>query len=256
MTRHHRHEHHSRHHKSGASHETSSKSGEKASESKYTYGCWVGTPTSYTGQTLQQDKSPHIAIKFTSGSGSQTYEAEVNVASTSKDTELVYWMDNNWTHPLTTTLKSLPEGFNAASTTDGTGLSLDFIRTSPALLSFPAGQVVQDDDSSDVANNILDKLEPIVKEAIAAKATMYVFGRSYGTGIDDIHMNQGNTGDYENAVGVDGALVFYYNNKFQAVFTAFATQEVPTDDTTGAPTSSAKALDTIATGGSSSTTTS
>lgn len=242
MTRHHHHQ------------KASARPGEKATSSSDKYGCWKGTPISYSGQTLQQDKSPHLTIKFTSGTSGKTYEAQVNVASTEKETELVYWMDQNWSHPITKTLTSLSEDFHEATTTDGTGLSLDFIRTSPALVDFSAGRVVQDDDSSDTANNILDQLEPIVKAAIAAKATMYIFGRDYNTGIDDVHMNQGNTGNYENAVGTDGALIFHYptgNQQFEAIFLAFATQEVPTNDQTGKPEAGAKALDTIAQGGSS-----
>jgi len=219
------------------------------------YGCWVGTPISYTGQTLEQDKSPHITLNFTDGtSNNKTFQAQINVASTEKDTELVYWLNNNWSHPITETLTSLSEGFHEATTTDGTGLSLDFLRTTPALVDFSAGQVVQDSDSSD-SNDILGDLEPIIKSAIAAKATVYIFGRDYQTGIDDIHMNQGNTGDFENAVGTDGALIFHYptgDQQFVAVFLAFATQEIPTNDQTGAPASGAKALETIAMGGSSS----
>lgn len=236
-------------------HKTSTRPGERVKASSDKYGCWKGTPISYSGQTLQQDKSPHLTIKFTSGDSDKTYEAQVNVASTEKETELVYWMNRNWNHPITKTLTSLSEGFHGATTTDGTGLSLDFIRTSPALVDFSAGRIVQDDDSSDAANNILDQLEPIVKSAIAAKAKMYIFGRDYNTGIDDVHMNQGNTGNYENAVGTDGALIFHYptgEQQFEAVFLAFATQEVPTNDQTGKPEAGAKALETIAKGGSSS----
>jgi len=247
MTRHHHSSHH--HGKSGGK---SARPGERASTSSDKYGCWKGTPISFTGQTLEQDKSPHITLKFSDGTS--TIEAQINVASTTKDTEIVYWLNNNWSHPLTQTLTSLSEGFHEATTTDGTGLSLDFIRTTPALVDFSTGQVVQDSDSSE-SNDILGDLEPIINSAIAAKANVYIFGRDYGTGIDDIHMNQGNTGNFENGVGIDGALIFQYptgDQQFVAVFLAFAEQEVPTDDQTGAPTASAKALETIAMGGSSS----
>jgi uncharacterized protein YukJ len=252
---HHRGYHHSRSQQGSSTHETSTynKRGDKTSASSDKYGVWKGTPLSYTGQTLEQDRSPHITLKFDDGSG-KTVEANINVASTSKDTELVYWMNRAWSHPVTTTLTPLSSGFHQATTTDGTGLSLDFLRTAPALVDFSAGQILQDSDSSTTANNILDQLEPIIKDAIAAKATVYIFGRDYGTGIDDVHMNQGNTGDYENAVGTDGALVFHYptgDQHFEAVFLAFASQEVPTDDSTGAPASNAKALDTLVTSGSS-----
>jgi len=252
MTRHrssHHHPHH--HHKSGGG---NTKTGERASASSDKYGCWKGTPISYTGETLEQDKSPHITLKFSDGTSNKTIEAQINVASTSNDTEIVYWLNSNWSHPITETLTPLSEGFHEATTTDGTGLSLDFLRTTPALVDFSAGQVVQDSNSSE-SNDILSQLEPVIKAAIAAEATAYIFGRDYGTGIDDIHMNQGNTGNFENAVGIDGALIFQYptgDQQFVAIFLAFAEQEVPTDDQTGAPASGAKELGTIAMGGSSS----
>lgn len=65
-------------------------------------------------------------------------------------------------------------------------------------------------------------------------------------------MNQGNTGNYENAIGTEDVLIFLYssgNQHFEDVFLAFAGQEVPTDDKTGAPAADAKALDTVAKGG-------
>lgn len=261
MVRLHRHEHYRGYHREKKSDRSSStnespssdKRGDKYTSSSDKYGVWKGTPTSYSGQTLEQDSSPHITLKFDDGTG-KTVEANINVASTSKDTELVYWLNRTWSHPVAKTLTPLSSGFHQATTTNGTDLSLDFLRTTPLLVDFNSGQLVQDSDSSEMANNILDQLEPIIKDAIAAKATVYIFGRDYGTGIDDVHMNQGNTGDYENAVGTDGALIFHYptgDQHFEAVFLAFASQEVPTDDTTGVPAADAKALDTIAKGGSS-----
>lgn len=167
------------------------------------------------------------------------------MASTSKETNLIYWVNRSWTHPLTATLSALTSDFHQATTTDGTGLSLDFLRTSPALLNIDAGQIVQDSDTSK-SNDILSELEPIIKDAIADKASVYIFGRDYKTGIHDVHMNQGNTGSFANAVGVDGALIFGYSDEhFEAVFLAFAEQEVPTDAQSGAPTKDAKALSTL-----------
>lgn len=254
MARHYRHKHHRGHHAHASAHDSSDTRGDASSSSGDRYGVWKGTPISYSGQTLEQDRSPHITLSFDDGTG-KTVEANINVASTSRDTELVYWLHRTWSHPVTKILTALSAGFHQATTTDGTGLSLDFLRTKPALVDFSAGQVLQDSDATDTTSNILDQLEPIIKDAIAAKATVYVFGRDYGTGIDDVHMNQGNTGNYQNAVGTDGALIFHYptgDQHFEAVFLAFATQEVPTDDQTGKPDANAKALDTLAMGSKSS----
>lgn len=54
-------------------------------------------------------------------------------------------------------------------------------------------------------------------------------------------------------MGEDGALLFHYvtgDSHFEAVFLAFASQEVPTNDQTGAAESNSTALDQIAKGGS------
>jgi uncharacterized protein YukJ len=68
-------------------------------------------------------------------------------------------------------------------------------------------------------------------------------------------MNQGDTKSYDNAVGKDGAILIHYSGgdqHWEAIFLAFATQKVPTDDQTGNPTSDARALSEIAQGSSSS----
>lgn len=213
------------------------------------YGCWKGTPISFTAQTLEQDKSPHITLKFTDGSGAEK-EAAINVSSTSSDHDLVYWLQRTWHHPITMALTPLAQGFHKATGTDGAGtdLSLDYVRTKPALLDFSQGTILQ--DSTPGTTDILNQLEPILNDAIAAKATVYLFGSSYGTGIHDIHMNQGNDAQYDNAVGSDGAMIFHYSSDghFEAVFLAFADQSVPTDNTTGAAESGGQLLANIAKG--------
>jgi uncharacterized protein YukJ len=49
---------------------------------------------------------------------------------------------------------------------------------------------------------------------------------------------------FDNGVGEDGALIFSYpdDGHFEAVFLAFASQAIPTDDTTGEPASDSKTL--------------
>ena len=123
----------------------------------------------------------------------------------------------------------------------------------PQLLDLSAGRVLPNSESGP-NNDILDQLEPILNDAISAKATVYIFGSNYGSGIDDVHMNQGSGPTYVNAVGSDGALLFHYpdDGHFEAVFLAFASQAVPTDDQTGAAESNSTELADIAKGTSSS----
>lgn len=265
-----------------------------------TYGIFVGVPSSYDQQTLQQDpKSPHIYVKFASAgtqsdyssgrheeredrhgryhdhhghghegrehgggngqgydsssgysSSSGSYEAAINVRSTDDVDQgaLVAWIIPNFSHPITQQLTSLQNGFHAAQPGNDS-LRLDFIRTTPRLFQWSAGEIVNDQNSATGGGsaNILADLDPILQNAISNGSTMYVFGTSYGTGIDDIHMNQGNEGHYANSIWSDGGLLIKSGDSWQAVFLAFASQEVPTDDS-GAPTSGAQQVETLVNG--------
>lgn len=214
------------------------------------YGVWACTPTSYTAQTEKQDpKSPHIYLYFTDGeSTSKKLEAAINVKSTDKDTRLVYWLNRNFTHPITQTLSGLDQGFHLAqqsSSTDNkstkhkshrhnrrqtsTLQGLDFIRTQN-LVDIKSGKVLPHDIPGP-NNDILDELDPILTDAINKKATAYIWGSSYGSGIHDIHMNQGSLPSYSNGIYEDGALLFEFDDgHWEAVFLAFASQRIPTDD--------------------------
>jgi uncharacterized protein YukJ len=152
------------------------------------YGVWKGTPVSYKAQTLKQDRSPHINLKFDGGEGNREHEANINVASTDKDHDLVYWLHRSWHHPLTKTLTHIQDGFHRAETSDGTGLSLDYVRTKPQVLDFSAGCVLPNYEKGP-NNDILDQLEPILNDAIKEKAKIYIFGSEYsdqGGGIHDM----------------------------------------------------------------------
>jgi uncharacterized protein YukJ len=64
------------------------------------------------------------------------------------------------------------------------------------------------------------------------------FGFSPERGVHDIHMMQGNTGNFanDNRVNGDGALfIRFTGGETIALFTRFTVQEIPTDDDTGAP---------------------
>ena len=80
-----------------------------------------------------------------------------------------------------------------------------------------------------------------------ATATVYIFGRSYlkgGSGVHDVHMNQGSSGSFindgtdnhndHNDVWQDGAVLVDFTDPnspgWAAYFTAFTQQTVPTSD--------------------------
>ncbi|RAL06703.1 YukJ family protein [Aspergillus homomorphus CBS 101889] len=214
------------------------------------YGVWVGQPTRYTAQTDEEDpKSPHIYLYFKDDfSSHKQLEAAINVKSTDKDSRLVYWFDRHFTHSITDELANLDQGFHLLSsyahsryrrreTADLEGL--DFVRTK-GLVDINAGAVLGADGDQD----ILDQVDPILTDAINQKATVYIFGSSYGSGIHDIHMNQGSVG-YTNGIYEDGALLFLFEDgHWEAVFLAFASQKIPTNDK-GEPKSDSNSLATI-----------
>jgi len=210
------------------------------------YGVWVANPISYDAQTPKQDpKTPHIILKF--GDGKNSGQADINVKSTDKDTRLVYWVNKNFTHPITKQLANQDLGLWKISSPESSDVALDFQRTQPALVDISAGTLLPSYEQGP-NNDILDKLEPMLNQAIDEKAKVYVYGEWYqdadGTsGIHDVHMNQGNAKGYSNAVFSDGSLMVHFNDgHWEAVFLAFASQALPTDDR-GDPTASAKPFD-------------
>lgn len=198
------------------------------------YGVWVAQPIHFEADG-PKDKSPHINLKFRDDSGRNNLSAAINVKSTDKDSRLVYWFDKNFQHPIINSLPNLQSGFNSLGNNGQNDLALDFARTQPQLVDFSQGTILPY-EAPGPKNDILDDLEPILKDAIHEKATIYIFGSSYGTGIHDIHMNQGSLPQFDNGVWSDGALVFaFQDGHWEAVFIAFASQELPTDDSTGEP---------------------
>ena len=103
--------------------------GSDRSHSLSEYSIWVANPVSYVAQTPEQDpKSPHIQLKLTDGSNSP--EADINVKSTSQDSRLVYWVNNNFQHPITSQIESLPLGQTVLKPQNGqpSPYALDFLR--------------------------------------------------------------------------------------------------------------------------------
>lgn len=198
------------------------------------YGLWKCTPTSWNGTAAKG----HGHLEFTDDNDGKTYEADVNIMSTTKDTRLVYWFVSSFnpSQPSTKDLDALSLGFSNQSGSDS--LALDFLRQ--GFLTPSAGTLVshnpQDPDES---NDILAYLDPIMNQAVSEKATLYLWGSKYSdsdgsSGIHDIHMNQGDSGSFEkeNATYQDGGIVIQSADgaSWQGVFLAFATQTLKTDD--------------------------
>jgi len=209
------------------------------------YGVWVGRPTSFTSDPAT-DPTPHINLKFKDDlDGRLERSAAINVRSSGPDSRLVYWLVRDFTHPITDTLKDLPFGFRLIrpDDADATNLGLDYVRTAPQLLDISQGRVLPD-RAPGQDNDILDELVPILQSAIDKEADIYLFGSSFGSGIHEIHMNQGSLPRFDNGVFQDGGIILHFSsdNSWQAVFLAFASQRIPTDDETGLSLDNSEAL--------------
>lgn len=199
------------------------------------YGVWRATPTRYTYQDRHDDAvSPHLSLYFADGeSGEGT--AAINIKSgDQQDSRLAYWTIPRFTHPITERLAALANGFHLLGGTpeqEPGGLALDFIRGN--LFRRNDGHILPHDVPGP-DNDILDELKPILDRAISGNATVYIYGSSFGDGkgIHDVHMNQGSPRRWarDNGVFQDGALIIQFADHWEAIFIAFASQAIHTED--------------------------
>jgi uncharacterized protein YukJ len=209
------------------------------------YGFWKAKPVSYKVDG-PSDQTPHINLIFKDNDNDKL-KAAINVKSQANPSELVYWFDRNFSHPLTRALENRPYGFQWMESRDPSAqsLALDYIRTRN-LLQIQDGRLLPyDEDGPD--NDILDQLQPILDDAISQQADIYLYGSRFNTGdgIHDVHMNQGSPGRRfrrDNGVNTDGGILFRFpDGHWEAVFLAFASQQVPTDDN-GQPEQDSRSL--------------
>lgn len=178
------------------------------------------------------------------------YRIAVNVESKLRPSELEYLIDSNFRHEILDAVAALPSGWKALDEHRPGGAALDFIR----------GNLFNRHDMRQLPfavpgpdNDLNEKLAHYVRRAIAdEQATVYAFGQRWGpeqgktdkifgflpgNGVHDIHMNQGNVGEFVRDDGVyqDGALLLHFpaQQQWVAIFLKFQSQTWHTDDTTG-----------------------
>jgi uncharacterized protein YukJ len=208
------------------------------------YGLLIGRPLhGVPGRGANAHYQIHVVDDDTE------YRVAVNVKSQLAPSEVEYFVDDDFRHPLTTTLRDRGPGFYrlAHLPTDG---GLDYIRGNlfdrTKMRPLPMNLPGPDDDLNDHVGRV-------VQAAIAEEdALAYAFGQRWGpedgardkifgflpgNGIHDIHMNQGNSGRFVDDDGVwqDGGLLFYFPSidRWTAVFLKFQSQSWHTDDVTG-----------------------
>ena len=191
--------------------------------------------------------TPHFQIHAVDSDG-EHHRIAVNVQSQQSPSELLYVLDPDLRHPVTSELSALTPGWNALASQPG-GASLDFIR---ANLFDPAQMRPLPPDVSGPDNDLADLLDHYLARGIAdPAAALYAFGQRWGPepqadkvfgftpggGVHDIHMNQGNTGQFQRDDGVwqDGAMLIHFpaEPRWVGIFLAFQSQAWHTDDVTG-----------------------
>jgi uncharacterized protein YukJ len=207
------------------------------------YGVWFARPIKYRVEYAGDDAfSPHIYLKFSDAS-QDDFEAAINIKSGKGDeTRLVYWISESLDPSFVSDFKDLEPGFQSL---EGNAKGLDYLRDRKLFVQ-STGKILPHDIPGK-KNDIIDYLTPLLDRSIKEKATIYIFGSQYkdGTGIHDVHMNQGSLPQFDSGVQQDGALFFHFeeaegDGEWVGVFLAFASQRVPTDEKTGWPLKDAK----------------
>lgn len=207
------------------------------------YGVWKGVAVA--GKPGSGSK-PHYQVRV---SDSQlTFRIAVNVRSQLFPPDVLYFIDENFTHPITEGLVELDKGFHRLPSKPG-GLALDYIRGNlfdvKRFKPLPADVTGPDNDLNDLVQKY------IFRATTTEDALIYAFGERWGpeeqadryfdfrpgNGMHDIHMNQGSSGRFakDNGVYQDGGLLIQFpsDEQWVAVFLAFQSQKLHSDDQGG-----------------------
>ena len=147
----------------------------------------------------------------------------------------MFWFVPDFQHPIVDDLRSLGMGFHRIVSQAGE-TALDYIRGN--LIDLGNGRVLSHDRPG-AFDDIIDFVMPELQAAINRNAIVYLFGEPYDDmqGIHDIHMNQGSHGRFQGSNGVwqDGGIIIHFpdEDRFDAIFLAFASQAVHTNETNG-----------------------
>jgi len=187
------------------------------------YGVLVGRPISHK---FGAGANGHYQVRVIDET--TDYRIAINVKSAVSPSELLYLIDDNFQHPLLAELITIPTGFHLVEKKPG-GVALDFIRGNLfdiTKMKILAGDVAGPDND---LNGERWGPEPTTKDKY--------FGFLPGNGIHDIHMNQGNVGQFKGDDGIwqDGGLLIHNpaGNRWTGIFMAFQSQAWHTDDVTG-----------------------
>lgn len=195
------------------------------------YGVLKGRVTAF--EVERSEDTPHCQV--TIAAGGRHFRAAINVKSSESPSQVVFHQSDDFTHPHLARFLALGQGFTRLDK-NGTSGALDFIRGNlfdfSQVVALPHNAPGRDDDLS-------DRLTLQLQRAIdlGGDVDAYVFGEQFPNGIHDVHMNQGSIGRFQSSNGVwqDGAFFLHDRaaDRWTALFIAFQSQAIHTDDTTG-----------------------
>lgn len=205
------------------------------------YGVLKGTPVD---RRLGSGANPHYQIKV--ADDDSEWRVAVNVQS-QDGSEVEYAIIPDFRHPITATLAEMKRGFLLLPAAARQGL--DYIRGN---LVDPREFQPLPLSASGPDNDLNEKVDHYVKRAMSNEDAVIcafgetwgpeskrdkIFGFAPGRGIHDIHMNQGNSGQWarDNGPWQDGGLLFHYpeTKLWVALLLRFQTQAWHTDETDG-----------------------
>ena len=194
--------------------------------------------------------SPHYQIHLVDQAGTD-YRVAVNVQSQQAPSELLYLADEDFRHPVTAGARRPPDRLDGPAVPSPVRAALDFIRGNlfdrAAMRPLPAdaarARTTTWPTSSTTTSSARSPTPPRGVYAFGQRwgpetgTPDKVFGFRPGNGVHDIHMNQGNSGQFRRDDGVwqDGGLLLHFPAAahWVAIFLAFQSQAWHTDDTTG-----------------------
>lgn len=197
----------------------------------------------------REDNSPHYQVHV---KAQQDYRLAINVKSVKQPFDLLYFVDDDFKHPITEQLiNELGNnffGFKYLPSKPG-GMALDYIRAN----LFDVNKMKPlPFDLPGLDNDLNEVIDLFIKRAINSdEAIIYAFGEPWGPddelekvfqfrpnrGVHNLHMNQGNSGQFaqENGAWQDGGLLIHFpsRNQWIGAFFAFQSQSFHTDDQNG-----------------------
>lgn len=213
------------------------------------YGVLRGRPD--RAEREEDPNSPHYQIRILGADGLKwrvpvNVRSSVSVPSDPTFSEVLYYIDDQFTHAQLTQFARLPVGYSELARGEG----LDYIRGNlfdPTLMRhLPHHGPGANDDLQDLVGMWTHR-------AIDDRAECFAFGTPWNPGsprdidrqldtdrgVHLIHMNQGSEGRFrgDNGVWKDGGLLFHFpaTDRWVAIFLAFQSQKWHTDDETGHP---------------------